>query len=193
MKTEKWVILENDGDTVRLSRDLEDTYEESTLQRPDNTTPSEWHELWKVGDSFGADEFHDRVRFEAVRRNGKGVLNASEKWAVDRWNRPEPATKLRRDWLYTLARPVLAGIKQADSMKTTWLHTYARDLYLGLSSKHPDIATEYLAAISRNEAALLNFIDKHGDPSYVEPDQEEMERLEAELERDGLDFSKGKS
>jgi hypothetical protein len=88
MKTTKWKVRSNDGDTVCLSRDLEDTYEEATLQRPDNTKPSAWLTMWPVGAEFGADEYHDRVRFEAVRRKGKGVLNASEQWAVERWNRP---------------------------------------------------------------------------------------------------------
>ena len=75
-------------------------------------------------------------------------------------------------------------------MKTTWLHAYAKQLYLGLSSKHPDIAMEYLNAISRNEAALLNFIEKYGDPSWVEPTDDEIRRLEEQLEREGLDWKR---
>ncbi len=109
MKTEKWFVVKNDGDTAVLHRETDEAVEEAELQRPDNTTPSEWHELWKVGASFGDDEFHDRVHFESVRRKDVGVLNASEKWLVERWNRPDPAKKHRLDRLYTLARPVLGG------------------------------------------------------------------------------------
>ena len=73
------------------------------------------------------------------------------------------------------------------------VHEHARQIYLGLASKDPNISKEWIAAISGNEAALYNFVEKHSDPSYVEPTAEEMQRLEQELEREGLDFSKGKS
>src|ERR1700733_1504161 len=102
MITTKWVVTANDGDTACLRRDLEDTLEESTIQRPDNTTSTAWRELWKVGAEFSNDEYHDRVRFESVRRKGAGVLTASEKWAVERWNRPDPAIKQVTDGMESL-------------------------------------------------------------------------------------------
>ena len=69
------------------------------------------------------------------------------------------------------------------------VHEHARQIYLGLASKDPNISKEWLAAIGGNDAALYNFIEKHSDPSYVEPSEEEMKRLSEELERE---FSKEK-
>jgi hypothetical protein len=69
------------------------------------------------------------------------------------------------------------------------VHEHARLLYLGLASKNRDIAQEWIAALSTGDAGLYNFVEKHGDPSYVEPSEEEVKRLEQELERE---FSKGK-
>ena len=99
MKTEKWICTANDGDTACFRRDLEDTLEESTIQRPANTKPNAWREMWKVGTEIGNDEFRDRVRYEAVRRKGTGVMTASEQAVVERWNRKDqPIKQVRTVW-----------------------------------------------------------------------------------------------
>jgi hypothetical protein len=63
------------------------------------------------------------------------------------------------------------------------VHEHALQIYLGLASKNRDIAQEWIAAISGNEAALYNFVERHSFPEVAEPTEGEMERLEAEIER----------
>jgi hypothetical protein len=116
MKTEKWRVLTNDGDTVRLRRETEEALEEAQLLRPDNIYPNVWRTEWPVGLEIGEDEFLDKTRFEELRR--RVGLNKSEQWAVDRWNQPESAKKRQLDQLFTLARPVLAGSPKGLSRRT---------------------------------------------------------------------------
>jgi hypothetical protein len=40
------------------------------------------------------------------------------------------------------------------------VRVHALQLYIGLSAKNPDIATEWMAASNGGEAALYNFIEK---------------------------------
>jgi hypothetical protein len=172
--TTKWIVRANDGDTVCLSRDLEDTYEEATLQRPDNTSVETWLELWPVGAAYGNDEYHDRVRFEAVRRKPMGVLTASEAWTLERWNRPDHALKQVAD-VTESCRVFLKDFGTEDMVG------YARAVYLRYSTR-VGIASEY-AAISSN-VTLLNFIEKYESIDDVPLDVETLKRVE----RDGLDW-----
>jgi hypothetical protein len=87
--SDKWIVTSYDSDQVTLRRETDETLEESTIQRPDNTKPSAWLTMWPVGAAYGNAEFHDLMRFESVRRKDVGVgLNKSEQAAVARWNRP---------------------------------------------------------------------------------------------------------
>ena len=74
------------------------------------------------------------------------------------------------------------------------VRVHAMQLYLGLASKRGDIAQDWIKAISGGEAALYNFIERWGDPTYEEPDPEEEAALLKAAERiarEGLDW-KGK-
>jgi hypothetical protein len=178
--SDKWITTSNDGDQVTLRRETDETFEEATLQRPDNTTSSEWLELWPVGAAYGDAEYHDRVRFEAVRRKGAGVLTASAKWAVERWNRPDPVRKRCSDLMEQM-RVFLKGTEEVSMLE------FARLLYVKHSTQ-PGIAEEY-AAISSG-ITLMNFIEKYESVDDVPLDVESLEEMVKRAEREG--FWKGR-
>jgi hypothetical protein len=179
MKTEKWRVTTNDGDVVTLCSDLEDTYEEATLQRPDNVSASEWQTRWPLGEEIGADEYHDRIRLESLRRKDAGDLTASAKWAVERWNRPDPVRKRCSD----LMEKIRVYLKSTEEVS---MLDFVRLLYLKHAAKNPGIASDYAAINS--EASLYAFISKYECP--VE-DGDTMEELLNRAEREG--FWKGRS
>jgi len=76
-------------------------------------------------------------------------------------------------------------------MKTAWLHTYARELYLGLSSKNPTVAQEYIEALA-GDASLQRFCERHSDPASDEvrdfesaPARKAMAKLHGDSKRKG--------
>ena len=171
--SDKWKVLSNDGDTVSLHRETNEATEESELRRPYNTTPTAWRELWKVGAEFGNDEFHDRVRFEAVRRKPVGVLTASEAGVLGRWNRPAPIRKQCEDLMEQI-RTYLAHVNETD------LVGYSRMVYLRNAAKNPELAAEYAALASMED--VYRFIDKceNGAPRDTESLDELLKRAEHE-------------
>jgi hypothetical protein len=172
--SDKWFVTSNDGDQVTLRRETDEALEEATLQRPDNTTSTAWRELWKVGAEFSNDEYHDRLRLEAVRCKGKGVLTASEEWAVERWNRPDPVRKRCVDLLEKM-RVFLKGTEEVSLLE------FARLLYIKHSTQ-PGIAEEYAAINS--EASLYAFIERC--ENAVPLDTESLEEMLKRAERGGF-------
>jgi hypothetical protein len=168
MKTERWFVTSNDGTTVTLRRETDEKLEESTIQRPDNTTPTAWRELWKVGAEFSNAEYHDRMRFEAVRRKGAGVLNASEQAVVNRWNRPDRPIKQVEDCTESL-RVFLKGVEQVSMLE------FARLLYVKHSATNPELASEYTAISSC--VTLLNFIERCESLSDPPLDTETLDEM----------------
>ena len=149
--SDKWQVTSNDGTTVTLRRDTEETLEESTIERPENTDVESWKALWPVGASYGNDEFRDRVRYEAVRRKGTGVMTASEQAVVERWNRKDQPIKQVTDGMESL-RVFLKNAEQVSLLE------YARMVYLRYSTR-PGIAADF-AAIN-NQDSLEAFFVKH--------------------------------
>ena len=165
--SDKWSVTSNDGKTAVLRRETVEALEESTIQRPDNTTPAAWRELWPVGMEIGADEYHDRVRFESVRRKGAGVLTASQAWTVERWNRKDAPRKQIQD-VTESCRVFLKDFGTEDMVG------YARAVYLKFSTR-PGIAEEF-AAIT-NEASLFAFIDRWEGITESPLDIAELEQM----------------
>jgi hypothetical protein len=168
--SDKWSVTSNDGDVVTLRRETDDTYEESTIQRPDNTDKKAWLDQWPVGLEIGNDAYHDRVRYESVRRKGAGVLTASEACTLARWNRPDHALKQVAD-VTESCRVFLKDFGTEDMVG------YARLLYLKFSTR-PGIAAEF-AAIT-NEASLFAFIDRWEGIDDSPLDIAELERVQRE-------------
>ncbi len=177
--TTKWSVTSNDGDVVTLRRETDNTYEESTIQRPDNTDKKAWLDQWPVGLEIGNDAYHDRVRFESVRRKDVGVLSKSEQAVADRWNRKDAPRKQVADGMESLR----AFLENFDK---TSLLGYARAIYLKHSTRD-GIGAEFAAI--KDHDSLCAFLDKHDRSVPDAPlDIVALERVE----REGLDFSKWK-
>ena len=153
--SDKWSVTSNDGKTAVLRRETVEALEESTIQRPDNTTPAAWRELWPVGMEIGADEYHDRVRFESVRRKGAGVLTASQAWTVERWNRKDAPRKQIQD-VTESCRVFLENFDKVSLLEWTRL------LYVKHSATNPGIAADFAAISSIDD--VYSFIDRYDNP-----------------------------
>jgi len=69
-----WKVVSNDGDTVILRREDEDTMQEAELQRSSTVSQTAWRKKWTVGTEFTAQEFREARNAEVALRGQNGEL-----------------------------------------------------------------------------------------------------------------------